>query len=272
MCCPLAQSGFGVNRYHNEIEDLKGKIRVYCRVRDGSQPLTVTAPDAHTLCVLDSKVPKEFQFTRVFMPGTSQEQVFAEVHGLVQSAVDGYNITFLSYGESGAGKTHTMLGSGLNGVHRDWPALELPGVVPRVFDELYRCLRAEAQPDFDTSIRCCILELYCGSLRDLLTPNEESLVQLRTTADGAVVVDGACASLATSAAELNQLLQQAMTQQSVLAHRLHQADRSQKAHVAIVLHVSSTHRPTGRVLESKIKLVDLAGYVYVVGKCVVYQS
>lgn len=63
-----------------------------------------------------------FPFDAVFGPAAKQDEVFAEVEGLVQSVVDGYNVAVLAYGATGAGKTYTMYGSGSEGA--DFQLLE----------------------------------------------------------------------------------------------------------------------------------------------------
>lgn len=236
---------------------------MYCRVRaEGPGPLAVSAPTGSTLCVLDGRLTKEFHFDRVFMPDASQADVFAEVESLVQSAVDGHGVTLFSYGERGAGKSHTMLGSGLRGIHLEGPSSEHPGLAPRIFDSLFQRLQlAKTRHDSTSQVRCSILEIYCDQLVDLLSTSTDPGhdLHLRTTANGAVVVENAVAVLATSAANLDQLLKQAMTRRSVLGSRLNQVNRAHTVHLAIMLHVTLTHEPTGRVTESKFTLLDLAG-------------
>ncbi|OLQ09084.1 Kinesin-like calmodulin-binding protein-like [Symbiodinium microadriaticum] len=80
---------------HNAIEDIKGHLRVFCRIRP-----------------LNEKVQQfgNYAFDGVFAPG-SQEEVFEDCKGLVQSAIDGYNVTIFAYGQTGAGKTYTLYGT-----------------------------------------------------------------------------------------------------------------------------------------------------------------
>jgi kinesin family protein C1 len=59
--------------------------------------------------------------------GRVQADVFAEVSQLVQSALDGYKVCLFSYGQTGAGKTHTMLGCGTG---------EQRGVIPRAVEKV----------------------------------------------------------------------------------------------------------------------------------------
>eukprot|EP00438_Fugacium_kawagutii_P006516 Skav209109 [mRNA] locus=scaffold179:191100:204141:+ [translate_table: standard] len=64
--------------------------------------------------------PKDYNFDAVFDEHNSQEDVFADCRGLIASAVDGFNVTVFAYGQTGAGKTHTMYGNDA-----------MPGLVPR---------------------------------------------------------------------------------------------------------------------------------------------
>jgi kinesin family protein C1 len=58
---------------------------------------------------------------------STQADVFAEVSQLVQSALDGYKVCLFSYGQTGAGKTHTMLGCGSG---------EQRGIIPRAVEKV----------------------------------------------------------------------------------------------------------------------------------------
>jgi hypothetical protein len=51
---------------------------------------------------------KVFVFDRVFGEDIEQEAVFEYVTDSVNSFVQGYNVSILAYGQSGAGKSYTM--------------------------------------------------------------------------------------------------------------------------------------------------------------------
>ena len=87
---------------HNQIQDLKGKIRVFCRVRPmsdrekiiGSLPV-VTIPDQYTLRIKlkkegqngpssgDGYYEEEHAFDSCFNPNSSQEEVFEDTKSLL---------------------------------------------------------------------------------------------------------------------------------------------------------------------------------------------
>jgi kinesin family protein C2/C3 len=103
---------------HNEIIELKGNIRVFGRVRptireDGSGPLaqhviSFDHDDDQLIHVMNRGSLKTFELDNVFQPHSTQEEVFAEVKGLVTSCMDGYNVCIFAYGQTGSGKTFTM--------------------------------------------------------------------------------------------------------------------------------------------------------------------
>merc|ERR1712038_2138867 len=109
-------------RMHNVIQELRGNVRVFARIRpylpgdgvdDDTEPFVVPKSET-SLRLIDETSQNQkynFNFDRVFGPSIGQEAVFTEVSEFVQSALDGYNVCLFSYGQTGSGKTHTMQGS-----------------------------------------------------------------------------------------------------------------------------------------------------------------
>lgn len=116
-------------RLQNEIIELKGNIRVFCRVRPstGAGSAIQCMPDGATIRVSSGGKDHPFSFDKVFGPQATQESVFGEVSELVQSALDGYKVCLFSYGQTGAGKTHTMQGGS---------GPQSRGIIPRAIDKI----------------------------------------------------------------------------------------------------------------------------------------
>ena len=112
----------------NQVQELKGNIRVYNRVRpplesdssdelaqitfpdeaDGSKELQVLGIEEKSSLGTVTTKTHPFTFDRVFQPSVQNEEVFHEISQLVQSALDGYNVCIFCYGQTGAGKTYTV--------------------------------------------------------------------------------------------------------------------------------------------------------------------
>ena len=129
-------------KLHNAIQELKGNIRVFCRVRpllgaeldqlrpeqqnkprhltfNSDKALEITraadVPNGASTSVSGKAETFAFDFDHVFDTDAGQESVFEEVSQLVQSAIDGYNVCIFAYGQTGSGKTFTMEGGEIEG-------------------------------------------------------------------------------------------------------------------------------------------------------------
>ena len=55
---------------------------------------------------------RHFNFNRIFQEPSTQEQVFQDVsRNIIKAVCDGYNGSILAYGQTGTGKTYTMIGN-----------------------------------------------------------------------------------------------------------------------------------------------------------------
>ena len=121
----------------NEIEDIKGKIRVYARIRPFSN-MEQEDPEKAKLCMnindelsvtVQGRIENKYNFNSVFGPDSTQLQIFDETKRLIQSAIDGYNVCIFAYGQTGSGKTFTIQGTESN-----------PGLTPRSITEMYQII------------------------------------------------------------------------------------------------------------------------------------
>lgn len=245
---------------HNAVENLKGSIRVFCRIRplnrretEMQEACVACAVDPMTLAVGSGLERAHFSFDAVFAPGT-QEEVFESCHDLIQSALDGYNVTMFSYGQTGAGKTFTMYGS-----------LGLEGLAPRAIRELYELVQRD-QCRIECKVSASMVELYRNELVDLLAHRlpsrrhaSEAHGRLSVHVDrgGGVHVDHLTQEECRDAGELLQLLERGNRQRTVAATAMN--SQSSRSHLVMTITISSTNKETQERLHGKILICDLAG-------------
>jgi hypothetical protein len=259
-------------RFHNTIEDLKGNIRVFCRIRplnakeiERGDVVAVKATDSMTLEVDRSKTgfgryttesdsAQQFAFDSVFNPA-SQQEVFQDCKDLLQSAFDGYNVTIFAYGQTGSGKTFTMTGR---------PGQ--PGLAPQLIDEIYRIARRDAVR-FGHRVTASMLELYRNDLVDLLPPlvpggsagdsPRPPKVSIRMDRDGHVQTENVSEEECPDEAALAAVLERGTAARKTAATAMN--SESSRSHLILTVRITRTNRETGAELKGKITLMDLAG-------------
>jgi hypothetical protein len=191
-----------------------------------------------------------FYFDQAFRQDTSQQQVYDDVAlPLVNDVLQGYHGTILAYGQTGGGKTYCMFGP--QGPH---PAA-LQGVVPRAARRIFEgvCTGPDCSGVF--VIECDFLEVYCETIRDLLTPGNNKL-QVKEMPNKGFCVDGLTRKAVASMGEVLQILKIGLRHRAAANTRLNQ--HSSRSHAIFTLHVlQQTCHDTVR--QSKLTFVDLAG-------------
>jgi hypothetical protein len=94
----------------------------------------ITSPSSFAVDASNGR--KVFVFDRVFGEEIDQEGVFEYVNESVNSFVQGYNVSILAYGQSGAGKSYTMGTTG----PQDQENAQIMGIIPRSADVLFEKL------------------------------------------------------------------------------------------------------------------------------------
>ncbi|KAL2877599.1 kinesin-like nuclear fusion protein [Colletotrichum sp. CLE4] len=251
----------------NKYQELKGNIRVMCRVRpvlspsEGS-PAKVTFPDEKTSAEIALQTQEvnsfgdvsnkniNFEFDRVFDPSAQNQDVFDEISQLVQSALDGYNVCIFCYGQTGSGKTHTMSSA--------------DGMIPRATHMIYDTVTKLKEKQWTYKMEGSFIEVYNEELNDLLTPNSRESDgkgrKLEIRHDDArkqtAVLNCKTVSL-DSADTVEVMLAEAQNNRSVAATKAN--ERSSRSHSVFILKLSGYNSATGERCEGTLNLVDLAG-------------
>lgn len=172
-------------RLHNMVQELKGNIRVFCRVRpflaceagfgsmeyiktgtntDEIGEITITQASESASGQAITK-PYSFTFDRVFGQSASQEDVFDEISQLVQSSLDGYRVCIFAYGQTGSGKTFTMEGNTSDPSNA--------GMIPKSVEQIFATAEAMSENGWKFSFECSYLEIYNETIRDLLSTRRD---------------------------------------------------------------------------------------------------
>ncbi|EEH48985.2 uncharacterized protein PADG_05064 [Paracoccidioides brasiliensis Pb18] len=213
-------------------EDTKTAVKVAVRVRPPLKPTdpgfelipqrfqrsTVHVTSPTSVAVDAPQGRKLFVFDRVFPETTNQEGIWDYLQDSVNSFVQGYNVSILAYGQSGAGKSYTMGTSG----PAEQNDQKVMGIIPRAAQLLFEKLTGathnrtsstglrtptrysvnSALPGFGKNLldknwqlKATYVEIYNEQLRDLLLPDstplgERSAVTIREDTKGRIILTG----------------------------------------------------------------------------------
>uniref|UniRef100_A0A8C9XEK3 Kinesin-like protein n=1 Tax=Sander lucioperca TaxID=283035 RepID=A0A8C9XEK3_SANLU len=254
-------------RLHNTIQELKGNIRVFCRVRPlvegglskhiqlpASDNKTITlakTEESHTGKTSDTQKNYNFNFDRVFGPQASQHEVFEEISLLVQSALDGYNVCCFAYGQTGSGKTYTMEGSEYD---------DYRGVIPRAVKQIFRAAEKLGAQGWEFTFTASFVEIYNETLRDLLFTGKASKRpehEIRKSTNNEVTITNLTYQKVSSEDQVLGLIMLANQNRSTA--QTAQNDRSSRSHSVFQLDIEGVNVGRDVKCKSTLCLVDLAG-------------
>eukprot|EP01052_Picozoa_sp_SAG31_P016724 SAG31_NODE_1119_length_9813_cov_49.321289_1_plen_522_part_00 len=216
-------------------------------------------------------------------PPTTQEHVFQScARPVISDIMEGYNGTIFAYGQTGAGKSFSMMGDTSNP--------ELYGIIPRATSQIFEYID-NAPMDVTFSLRCFIvllcftvfycvllclivsycviiimdvtfslsvsyLEVYREVIRDLLDPSKSNLAVRESTSKG-VYVDGATSCFVTCEDEVFEALALGDAARAVAATNMNAT--SSRSHSIFTMKVTQKNESDGSTKVGLLNLVDLAG-------------
>lgn len=274
-------------KLHNTIQELKGNIRVFARVRGGSQAtdcfsfpdpldgraIDVVGPVTTSATGREEKKTQSFSFDKVFPPTSGQEEIFAEISQLVQSALDGYRVCIFAYGQTGSGKTYTMEGPGERGMGM---VSSERGVIPRAVQQVVATSRAMKAQGWDFQLEAQFLEIYNDELRDLLAPPGDYDKRVKVTPkggeklqcaaprheikhelDGRTTVTNVTVVPVLDESTVLHCLQTAARNRSSASTKMN--ERSSRSHHVFSLRITGTNVQSSHSIYGELNLIDLAG-------------
>ncbi|KAJ8444968.1 hypothetical protein Cgig2_029162 [Carnegiea gigantea] len=226
----------------NDLLTSKGSIKVFCRTRplfENEGQSVVEFPDEYTIRINTgdeslTNPKKDFEFDRVYGPHVGQTEVFGDVQPFVQSALDGFNVTVLSYGQTYSGKTYTMEGTSHD-----------RGLYFRCFEELFDLSNSESTITSRYSFSVTVFELYNDQIRDFLATSGKSLPKVRIGLPDSFIE--LASEKVDNPLEFSRVLKAALQ------------NRGTDVSKVVAIHIYYNNAITGENMYSKLSLLDLAG-------------
>ncbi|KAG5027414.1 hypothetical protein AAZX31_08G322800 [Glycine max] len=247
---------------YNQVQDLKGAIRVYCRVRpflpgqsNGPSTVDYIGENGDMMIVNPLKHGKDarrvFSFNKVFGTSVTQEQIYADTQSLIRSVLDGYNVCIFAYGQTGSGKTYTMSGPDLT-TEETW------GVNYRALRDLFH-ISKERAGSIKYEVFVQMIEIYNEQVRDLLVSDGSNRrLDIRNTSQlNGINVPDAFLVPVTCTQDVLDLMRIGQKNRAVGATALN--ERSSRSHSVLTVHVRGRELVSNSILRGCLHLVDLAG-------------
>jgi kinesin family protein 5 len=200
-------------------------------------------------CIQSKEASGAFTFDRVFDMSSRQVDVFDySIRPTVDDILNGYNGTVFAYGQTGAGKSYTMMGSDI-----DDDAGK--GVIPRIVEQIFASILASPS-NIEYTVRVSYMEIYMERIRDLLVPQNDNLA-VHEEKNRGVYVKGLLEVYVSSVDEVYEVLRRGGQSRAVSATNMNA--ESSRSHSILVVTVTQKNVETGSMKSGQLFLVDLAG-------------
>jgi len=231
---------------YNQVQELRGNIRVFCRCRKDKRVKCALKFPSKTEIILDSMAgkPTTVDFDKTYGPDTEQAAIFEDTKEVIMSVLDGYNVCLMAYGQTGAGKSFTMMGPPDN-----------PGVNRRAIKQLLELVQGNTDT-MEVKIICSLMEVYNENVFDLLAVEGRVKRDVKVGAQGAFVHEITERQI-SNADETELLMADGDKNRSVAATSMNA--ESSRSHLIFQIRVDTVNKVSGMRSSAKLTLVDLAG-------------
>ncbi|XP_040204862.1 kinesin-like protein KIF1A isoform X3 [Rana temporaria] len=248
-------------------------VKVAVRVRPfnsreiGKDSKCIIQMNGNTTTIVNPKQPKEtpksFNFDYSYWSHTSDEdsqfagqrQVYLDIgEEMLLHAFEGYNVCIFAYGQTGAGKSYTMMG-------KQEP--DQQGIIPQLCEDLFSRINDTSNDNMSYSVEVSYMEIYCERVRDLLNPKNKGNLRVREHPLLGPYVEDLSKLAVTAYSDIQDLMDSGNKARTVAATNMNET--SSRSHA--VFNIIFTQRrndadngtENGTEKVSKISLVDLAG-------------
>lgn len=222
-----------------ELEE-KVKARLFIDIIEGKQ-LILRSED---VCFGE----KKFNFDHVFNHDTTQEQFYKiACQSVIDDVLNGFNGTIFAYGQTGAGKSYSMMG-----------ILEDPekfGLIPRAAHAIFDTIE-KGSSNVEFKICCSYVEIYNEKLQCLLDPTKKNL-QIHENPDKGVYIKDLTQEYVSQVDDIYELLEVGQNNRVISFTQMNAV--SSRSHSVFIISIEQTDKETGSMKSAQFNLVDLAG-------------
>ncbi|XP_038572646.1 kinesin-like protein KIF1A isoform X10 [Micropterus salmoides] len=246
-------------------------VKVAVRVRPfnsremGKESKCIIQMSGNTTTIINPKQAKDnksFNFDYSYWSHTSPEdvnyasqmQVYKDIgEEMLLHAFEGYNVCIFAYGQTGAGKSYTMMGK--------QDVKDQQGIIPLLCEDLFTKINDNTDNSMSYSVEVSYMEIYCERVRDLLNPKNKGNLRVREHPLMGPYVEDLSKLAVTSYNDIQDLMDSGNKARTVAATNMNETSSRSHAVFNIIFtqkrHDAETDNTSEKV--SKISLVDLAG-------------
>lgn len=178
-----------------------------------------------------------------------QQDIFDfSIRSTVDDILNGYNGTVFAYGQTGAGKSYTMMGTNIDDDQGR-------GVIPRIVEQIFASIMSSPST-IEYTVRVSYMEIYMERIRDLLAPQNDNL-PVHEEKNRGVYVKGLLEIYVSSVQEVYEVMRRGGATRAVAATNMNQ--ESSRSHSIFVITITQKNVETGSAKSGQLFLVDLAG-------------
>ncbi|XP_059198094.1 kinesin-like protein KIF1A isoform X10 [Centropristis striata] len=246
-------------------------VKVAVRVRPfnsreiGKDSKCIIQMSGNTTTIINPKQAKDnksFNFDYSYWSHTSPEdinyasqmQVYKDIgEEMLLHAFEGYNVCIFAYGQTGAGKSYTMMGK--------QDVKDQQGIIPLLCEDLFTKFNDKADNSMSYSVEVSYMEIYCERVRDLLNPKNKGNLRVREHPLMGPYVEDLSKLAVTSYNDIQDLMDSGNKARTVAATNMNETSSRSHAVFNIIFTQKRLDAETDNTSEkvSKISLVDLAG-------------
>ncbi|XP_060886559.1 kinesin-like protein KIF1A isoform X13 [Labrus mixtus] len=246
-------------------------VKVAVRVRPfnsreiGKESKCIIQMTGNTTTIINPKQAKDnksFNFDYSYWSHTTPEDanyasqmlVYKDIgEEMLLHAFEGYNVCIFAYGQTGAGKSYTMMGK--------QDVKDQQGIIPLLCEDLFTKIIDNIDNSMSYSVEVSYMEIYCERVRDLLNPKNKGNLRVREHPLMGPYVEDLSKLAVTSYNDIQDLMDSGNKARTVAATNMNETSSRSHAVFNIIFTQKRLDAETDNTTEkvSKISLVDLAG-------------